>query len=78
MGGRLTKTRAELETILMSHLKRRVGCEQIKAIHIEEMLRRGRRRPNWRPLFVIDGPGLAPPAAHKLGLELSQLYDLSS
>jgi hypothetical protein len=70
------KTRAELAGALMFHLKRRAGCELIKMIRIEEITQPRRHQPNWRPVFVIDGPGIVPPIAHQLGLELSQLYDL--
>jgi hypothetical protein len=76
--GRPKRTRAQLAETLMFHLKRRAGCELIKAIRIEEIAQRSRHRPNWRPVFVIDGPGLVPPIAHQLGLELSLLYDLAS
>jgi hypothetical protein len=75
---RPTMPRAELAAaILLFQLKWRPGCEQIKDVHIEEMSRRMRHHPNWRPLFVVNGHAIAPPAAYQLGLELSQLYDLA-
>jgi len=76
MSARARKTEAELKALLMAGIRRHPQCAKIQNVGIKRPAQLAPHQPNWRALWVIDGPSRVPWEAEQIGRNLQNQFDL--
>jgi len=76
MTGKQPKTRAELESMIMDHVRKNADWRRIRNVVVTPLQRTSPHQPNWDAAFIIDGAESRPADAQHLTTALQNQYDL--
>jgi hypothetical protein len=77
MTSKPTKTRHELQALIMQEIRKNPEFRNIGNVAITQPTQLAPHLPNWSFAWVLNGASLAPPEADEIPQKLQREYDLA-